>query len=125
MKLFNLLRKYSEKEIIDKIIQLYPDQAGSETGYSETINSLLKIRKYWYHTSLNLEYLEDDDQTYIQVSLKKYKSILGLSYHPWKWTVNATIQTDLPLTELEICAHVLWELTFYGFTEKQTRNIFK
>ena len=54
-------------------------------------------------------YCEEDDETY------------AMDLTPWGELVDAEVKYGIPLSGTKAVAHVLWELTFYGFTEQDTQ----
>lgn len=113
LKVFHLLNRYSDDKIISRLFEKYPDQRGSEDGYRvalkelrettpELSDDLIKCQKFGCHIIRPLE-----EETYALTP--PYSEILG-SY--------------VSYANIDFICNLLWELTFYGFTEKENKYFF-
>jgi len=69
---------------------------------------------------------EDDDSTiekYVDVHLKNAAGEpASMSYVDWAELVDMNISCDMDITINEQLAHVLWEMTFYGFSNEAVKQ---
>lgn len=68
-----------------------------------------------------LNWIKENDEQYVDVSLLdiKSKTEYSISYTDWSDLIDLPICcSDQKLSLIDIVAHVLWELTFHGYTRK-------
>lgn len=140
MTLKKILAEESEKEIIKALIEMYPECKDQVEDYIEVLHKLKNlpaknvsdfvIKVGLIDPSQSEDYEEDYDEV-------AYLSILGysvkesmefvLSFTQWDEWVNATILLDegLEISESELVALCLFEMTFYGFDEKSINQALK
>lgn len=81
--------------------------------------------KYIYVCLLNLNYQIPDANA--DLNDEKYNKYISLSGIPWGELVNMKISLDESCKELsneDVLAEALWELTFFGFSEQETNQFF-
>lgn len=61
-----------------------------------------------------------EDEEYIDVHLKSQKSkkTWSISYVDWAEFIDSPVVTEQKLDLTDIAAHILWEITFHGWTRK-------
>lgn len=67
----------------------------------------------------------EDGKPFVDVCLlnKKNNETYGLDFLDWSVILAKKIKTDLELEDSEILAHILWELTFWGFSSETIQNV--
>jgi hypothetical protein len=63
----------------------------------------------------------DPDEEYIDVHLKSQtsKETYSISYVDWADIIDSSVVTEQKLDLTDIVAHILWEITFHGWTRKE------
>ena len=67
----------------------------------------------------------EDDTPFVDVCLlnKANNEVYGIDFLDWNVLVAKEIKTDLKISDSEMLAHILWELTFWGFSSKTIQRI--
>lgn len=123
------LYEFSDDEIINRIFELYttPESQGSRDGYMDTLKYLrtsTPTKDEDHDFKILLEECENEygEGTYIHVSLLDSD---GTHYGPcghFSDRLDEEVIAPKELADLDIAAHILWEITFYGYTEEQVSN---
>lgn len=81
--------------------------------------------EYYYHVNfLNPKYVEPPTGKY-NSNLKKYNKYFGILGGNWNDIVNAEVVIDdsaCNITIETLVAEILWEITFFGYSEKQQND---
>lgn len=67
-------------------------------------------------------------EKYYNANLIKYHKFFGLTGNDWSSLVNADVIVDksaINISNEKLIAEILWETTFYGFSEKETDKFVK
>jgi hypothetical protein len=145
MKFKELIDKYDWDEVRSAFLQLYPDQEENIEGYKQVFSELRTIKPvetkmriviedvfdeydkgYHVHVSgkdgtlnkeSNPEHFKDDELGNQEVSY-------GIEFTDWgEWLAMEIDHESLArYSELDIIAHCLWEMTFYGFTREKIKK---
>lgn len=116
-----LLRKADWAEIWVAMLKWYPDQAESEAKYKRVWWRLIKLPdiRTSANNSLYLKFFpaEDSEPAYWHINRRINGEIYSCSFAPWRSMVslNTSELPELPIAE--IAAHVLWEMTFFGWSD--------
>lgn len=132
MKLKELILKYEWNQVENTYKKLYPDYERYIVGISKAFNELKKIsKKKLIETefSIVVEFVEKSelsDESFYIVSGNKIGSedIYSLAYTEWQEWLNMEIK-ETNLNESEILSHILWEMTFLGFSNKLVKKRIK
>lgn len=46
----------------------------------------------------------------------------AVDYVDWTWLIDLHVRDDIGLQAHDILAHILWEITFHGFTNNKVKN---
>jgi hypothetical protein len=130
MILKDLIKEIPFKEVKRKLPILYPAQKKSVPGYEALYKSLLRKRARKSSTIIDIEWIKDKDTDsggYWDVHGKEpnndTKWALDLStFSQW---LGFAIGPDIPSRKdkVDLLCHVLWEMTFHGFSDKETRKL--
>ena len=129
------------------------DKNSDFVAYKRVAAELLRKRKFRSRMPVVFERIVEEDESYINVSLLNTRYVAPPeNLKPWggrnpptgyynvnlnkhikyfafgsNWTeyVNAKVINSANLTVDQLVAEFLWEITFYGFSEKQSKNFFK
>jgi len=125
MKFKELVDKFNDKELVDKVVELYPDSNPDAYYYMlsklrdiEQTKSNMFIEVYYYEPTQ--EFIEKfDDEPYHSVHGLEKDNITswGLEYSHWgEWlAMEIHEKTIINYTEIDIVGHCLWEMTFHGY----------
>lgn len=106
-----LLKPYTQTEIVE-----------IDLAYMNVFNDLKNLpAKHSSDLSLHLKDAEIDGEKYIAVNLydKNENQPYALDFQPWSDLIDCEVKSYAKLTNDEIVAHLLWEITFWGFSEKK------
>jgi len=129
MILKDLIKEIPFKEVKKRLGVLYPAQKKSMSGYEALYRSLLKKRPRKSSTTIDLEWVKDKDSDgggYWDVHGREPNDdtrwALDLStFSQW---LGFTIGQELPLRKdkVTLLCHILWEMTFHGYSDKEIQN---
>tara|TARA_B100001094_G_C18164242_1_gene791095 strand:- start:643 stop:1140 length:498 start_codon:yes stop_codon:yes gene_type:complete len=127
----DLLRKVKYKPVFNIIHKEYYLESGYpndqmmhiDFSYSKVFDNLLCKDKIKSDSDfeINFEMVEgEDDDPYINIYLHKLDDgeRFGLDFVPWGEALSFNVNNSLGMSEVEMTAHILWEMTFWGFTEE-------
>ena len=92
-----------------------------DAKFQGVVRELLHLNSAVAEYDISVHSMTEESEEYIDVSLyspineRKY----ALDFSDWRTLIDASIQNTPALTETALLAHILWEITFYGFTEKE------
>ena len=129
MTLRSIINQCSYKKVFNIIYKSYfAEKSYSHSKITEADLSYLKV----YQTlkdlpicnlpelEIHLDEVKGDSEKYIHVSLydPKEDQIYACDFCPWSDMIDCPITAHIELTDDEILAHIMWEMTFWGFSEK-------
>lgn len=128
MKLKELFTKYPDKEIIKRLIELYPDQ--KVRGYKVALTEIRGKNARKFDQEVVIEYVPVDkeftDKAYFSVGCKSSDNdeVYGVSLLSWsEWLGMEIVDKNLyNLPKLDVLAHILWEMTFHGYTSRKASD---
>ncbi len=130
MKLLELFSKFTADEVLEKLFELFPDQKRSAVGYKIAWEEIQKTKPSFRKKDKYLIVIEErkdsyDGHTYQDVAGERiganenFTWALELSpFADWlSWDVkDSSIER---LGELNCLAHILWEMTWMGYSSKE------
>lgn len=129
MTLKEILQKYSDKEILKKVFEFYPDQKKSKDGYLNALDELRHKRSRKSNIKVDVSYVNDyfDKTEYVSVDgfdPNDVTTSYAIEFIPWSEWLGAeiTIWSFENFDELSILAYCLWEMTWRGYSCKQVRQ---
>jgi hypothetical protein len=129
MTLRELINKVADKGHLSKTTQFihkeyYPDQANSERegidcSYQVVVGELLELPPKEARYEICVHKKDGAEETDVSLYCEEDEETYAMDLTPWEDIIDAKIKNDLQtLTwEHELLAHILWEITFYGFTQ--------
>jgi len=125
MKLKDLIKKYKWDDIFPVYIELYPDMKKSINSYKKVFNTLYSLKPANSKWSIVIEdcYDEEEKKHYAHVTGKNpdpnKKETYSLCLMDWpEWLgMNISYKALRRYPKLEIIAHCLWEMTYFGNQE--------
>lgn len=115
---------FSDGEIISRLLQIYPDQKKSKSGYEKVIKELRTTKPVRTAMEIEVTKVKDplephEEYTDISGSKPKTKMSYSLEFLPWnKWLGMKIAKVSLlHYNYLDIVAYCLWEMTWMGFDQ--------
>ncbi|OQY36578.1 MAG: hypothetical protein B6229_09755 [Spirochaetaceae bacterium 4572_7] len=131
MKLVELIAQTCWKDVRDSLLSNYPDSLDNIDTYSKVYDGLLKLTPFLSKMMISIseEFNKDfDDEPYTSVSGKDISDNSNIEYAielvSWDEWLGMTLE-DSSLknySHSDIIAHCIWEMTFYGFTNKTVQS---
>lgn len=111
-------RKYSDDKIIqiDEKYRKAIEELSNLEFKSNKDNEDLKIYV------LNVEESEDNNGIDVCLFDENEDQIFSIDFYPWDQLVELEIQNGIGANNEELAAHILWELTFWGFTSEEVNK---
>lgn len=140
MTLYVLIRTHDKEAVFTALYEYYPDQIKNDAGYRSMWDELLTydpvasesgMRVHIDHGPLD----EPDHEPWIQVHGKSDRIPAGeefnhvtldtyyaLEYRPWPEWLGYEIVNNTEHSEVEVVAHILWEMSWAGYTNKHVQG---
>lgn len=132
MILKEILEKANWQQVAIELVSAYPNQRKAIKGYEEVFELLQAKMPKDSELKLVVEYVEDDLDPgtffYNVLGAKDGDEIgYGLSFKSWsEWMgMDVSEETEASFSPEQICAHCLYEMTFYGFEEETIERRWK
>lgn len=127
MNFKQLLDKFTDEQIIRRIIYRYRGEKKNIRGYEIALKILRKKRGRKTNVSIVVERVTDmAGEKYVHVNGRKRGSPFGWAIELTSWSewLNMKInpKTLTEFKELDILAYYLWEMTFFGYSDQSVRN---
>lgn len=123
-----LIDCYSDKEIVSRLLELYPKEKKNIKGYKEALKELREKRPRKKDMNLVLTKYKEDGEKWTSVDGVDDKGQMwGLDMTRWSgWlAMGIGLKTLKNFPEIDIIAHALWEMTFHGYTDREIKNFGK
>ena len=115
--IFNVLHKEYYKDVYpkDKIQE-------ADYGYRKVFEELLMLpdklnEEYQIYICKKTDDLDGEEFIDVSFYCHEDEEVYAMDLTPWADLIDAEIKIDIELNNAEISAHILWEVTFYGFTQ--------
>jgi hypothetical protein len=114
------------QDVKDIFIKLYPEDEQNIEGYKAVFERLKTIKPKKKNWKLFIETGHDDSVPYYLYFKDNKNERCGLDFVPWNECLGMEIseETISAYSAIEIIAHVLQEITFYGFQEEVIQTKF-
>lgn len=114
IKIWQLLNRYSDEKILKRFVEKYPDQKSSLEGYQEVLNELRLLSP-----------VDGEETVYCQ----KFGCHMIKPGDDLTWAFGPIgrghiLGMNVGYANLDFICNLLWEITFYGFTQKENKNFF-
>ena len=107
-------KKYTQDEIVN-----------CDLSYRKAFDAIQNVESKQNKTFIiELQDAEADGEKFIDVCLREVdsKEIFALDFTSWSEISSYEILTRNDLSTHEMAAHILWEMTFWGFSEEQIKK---
>ena len=119
-----LMKKTSFDKVFDNIIKEYPDMLDSREGFKKVWNELLYEIKPTPSKYVLYAYYDKDH--YLESYVKIHKNDYPGAYEFMDWSEALSMNVDKDtlknMTPEEILSTVLFEITYFGFSEDKIKN---
>ena len=118
------------RNVKESLLRLYPDQRKAINGYKHVFQTL-RLMKPRYNKEgmvIDIRRVNRGKNAYFSVSgvcaEKGEQQSYALEFTPWSEWLGCEVDKNVlkKMSEEEIIAHCLWEMTFMGFTQNKIRR---
>lgn len=126
MTLKDLIRKNSFKKVFNLIYSNYL----KETPYNKVVQADLKYRLAWDQlkkmggedTKYGIHLIQLDDGFDCCLYDEDEDELFALDFYSWKKLLRAKVTLPKNMNHNLALCHILWEMTFWGFTHEQVQK---
>jgi hypothetical protein len=133
MNLTVILTRHNNKEIVDRLFELYPEEMKSTPGYRRVLKTLRSLEPVQRdNMKIDVSHVIDDtdpEETF------EYENVSGvvdgedmsyaIEYTPWEqWLGMHFTAASLKYPEIDLIAHCLWEMTWSGFDQEEIQKTY-
>lgn len=128
-KVFNKIHKYYLKEKTNK--EVTNIDRNLYLAWGNLLKTKHKQSKYKEIENCEIHLIEIDKDkgecagdNYIDVCLydKEEDDLFALDFQPWEYLIEKDIITSINLNNEELVAHILWEITFWGYSSEKVKK---
>lgn len=148
MKLIEILKSLNFEQLKIKFEDLYPDIKDNIIEYENVFNTLLSLEPFDSKFQIKVETVQEQEDVpfehsvinnrcdaiekngyiiYFQPCVIELETneLFSLSFIEWSELINSEIfqQTIEEFTKEEIVCHCIYDMTFYGFTMEEVRQV--
>lgn len=93
-------------------------------SYTATIKEMRELEPgdMLHDHQIVLREVHDENQSHVDVHLVNIQQTFAVDYVDWSQLIDLPVQDQVGLQAHDVLAHVLWELTFHGFTREQVNR---
>ena len=86
--------------------------------YTSVLRELLDLEtdSTYEHHMIELTQVTGEDESHIDVHLRQDDNTYAVDYVDWSRLIDLQIRDEVGMQAHVILAHILWEITFHGFT---------
>lgn len=122
-----LISKYNHKTILDRLIELYPEQEKSLKGYRNVLKELssLEVKSSGMKLNVYKHFDEDDKRYYTYIDgIDENNDCWGIEFTDWNEWLGMKINPKAfqEFSFLDVICHALWEMTFCGYSQKKVKE---
>lgn len=135
MKFVDLIKTNSWLSVEIVFLQIFPDEKKNVLGYGKVFNELSHLKPIDTDITILVHHVKDDfdNEEHVDVSgyyndpsksIDDFTNSLALELTAWeKWLgMDIDKQSLIDFTELELICHCLYEMTFFGFDQKEIQE---
>jgi len=118
-------------EVLDRLFEEYPYEVENTDGYKRAWEEICALNQIKTDVFCYLEWVsiwEEPKGGYVHVAGRKKCSdqSLAIEFTPWEEWLYMPIKVapELDLDEVGILAHILWEMTWFGYTQDDVQDVF-
>ena len=130
--LYNLIREVKFEDVFARVCHYFDSQKNSKDGYESAFNELMTKNRHKHNLSdlfIRVEVINEDGSDYLNIDgidINNGKHY-GIEFCPWEDWVSMFIQQETldTMSKEDIVAGCLYEMTFFGFSEKRVQKELK
>jgi len=131
MNLQELLKSTQYKLVFNQVYKYYLSESYSKSkiknmdvGFLRAFEELRDMTPETHedkdvsHSSIYIKEVNQDQEIFVDVCLRSEDGdeYFSLDFLPWESLLELNVDSNIELTKEEMMAHILWELTFWGFS---------
>lgn len=125
----DIIKVFSEEEIVGCVLKLYHSERKNKEGYMEAIHKLKTLKPKGTGFIIVVEEIKEGKDKWVGISGRKNttKISYALEYTPWEeWLGMRIDKSSLQhYNYLEIAAYCLWEMTWRGYNQTEIQKEIK
>jgi hypothetical protein len=122
-KLQDIFKIFSDKELLNRLFEVYPDQKVSEEGYKNALKEIRTLKSIPCKLKLLVTRCKDEGKYYANISGSKTtsKMTMAIEFMDWHEWMGMRINPDsrIHYNYLDIAVHALWEMTWRGYSQEE------
>lgn len=93
-------------------------------SYTHVIREMINLDTDAEHADhqIVLHEVADNDQSHVDVFLRLDDQTYAIDYIDWTKLIDIQVCDEIGLQAHDVLAHVLWEMTFHGFTNARVKQ---
>ena len=128
MKLIDLISSVDWDDVAKVLVEIDKDD-GNLDGYKKVYGELKTLKPQDSDFVIHIEHDKWDEDEWEEVYgiRKKDGEKYGLDFTPWEEMLGMEVDegTVEKYSKTGVAAHCIWEMTFYGFTQKEIQKKLK
>jgi hypothetical protein len=121
MKLFELLKKYTDEEICTRLFEIYPKEKESHEGYIKALAEMRTKKRLRTNSTIAALRTKDEDEWYTEILVYTRGQEFSPSFVKWGQFLNMKVALG-EYDPLEVLALCVWEMTWYGYSDQATQE---
>jgi len=127
MNFRELLTKFTDDKITKRLVELYPDQKKCKKGYLRAIIELRHIKPAKSKIKIRVEHVHEEGPPFYKPGESEdYVRVDGFDDKEPNWGLDLTRWSEWlamevapnKFSDLDSVCHILWEMTFHGWSSK-------
>jgi len=122
-KFKDIIDIFSDEEIVNRLVEIYPDQNENKDGYLSALKEIRTLKPKSPGIKLLVTRFKDEGKYYTDIcGHKKGKEMTyAIEFMDWTNWLGMKIHPDsrVHYNYLDIAAHALWEMTWSGFSQSK------
>jgi hypothetical protein len=113
----DLFNKYDNlSNVWRRFCQLYPEPPPDFRSYAQSWAKLAAISPAETPLEIVIGIVDDGDGPYVAASARSNSEDFVLDFMPWAEVLGMKYVAHRDQDEIDCLCHILWEITFYGYT---------
>lgn len=120
-----ILEKHKDKDIVVRLVRLYPDQRKNIDGYLGALQELRELKLKRDKMQICLHKVRKSkkwliDESYVSVGGLRGGETYAIGLTPWEKLLGMKVKSYF--NQLDTLAHCLWEFTWHGYSNKEVKK---
>ncbi len=127
----DIFSKYTNEEIVNAVKKFHNDEDIADWAYHQALTEIRNLDCDIKDNTMTIcvhrvidEFADEDieDPTYIDVSGREDGVYYAMEFTPWSQWLSMNIEHDEDITELDALGCILWEMTFFGWSQDEVNE---